>query len=247
MQAVFLAAISLLASLAPLHALPVGEESSLLADTAEQYLTDGDITEDLADQNPSPGDVKSKKASAFNRRLLRAQDHAFSRRLLRAGPDYTSAFNRRLLRGGNEAYARRLIRSPSSYNRRILRSDSAFHRRLLRSPDSSFRRRLLRSAFHRRLIRSADPSYSFKRRILKKSDPTVAKRQSLIPFPRTGKRSAGLVESEPEILTPVYQSMDSYAYDQGGDEDEGLDEQFADDQDDAEDENGDDVPLDLEV
>ena len=65
----------------------------------------------------------------------------------------------------------------------------------------------------------------------------LEKRQSLIPFPRTGKRSQGGVgtiadASEPEVLFPVYQQMSKfnlehgpeepdYAADEVEDEDEG--------------------------
>ena len=44
----------------------------------------------------------------------------------------------------------------------------------------------------------------------------MEKRQSLIPFPRTGKRASASVagssgdESEPEILFPVYQQMSKF-------------------------------------
>ena len=64
---------------------------------------------------------------------------------------------------------------------------------------------------------------SFTRRILKKSDPNVqlqapVKRQSLIPFPRTGKRSGGGAPGAPDgdaevpetlfqVLTPIYRAF----------------------------------------
>jgi hypothetical protein len=140
---------------------------------------------------------------------------AFNRRLLRSMP--TDAFNRRLLRSSHDAFSRRLLKRSGKHD--------PFARRLLRSPSPN-------SAFNRRLLRS-DPSYirggnnhqlqqrggadAFKRRILKKSvvaaaveEPMAAvgatvveKRQSLIPFPRTGKRS------DPEVALPVLQDMDS--------------------------------------
>lgn len=162
----------------------------------------------MIDQNPAPGDVKSKKAgepsSSYNRRLIRSQD-AFARRLLRSNPP-----SRWLRSSPSESFSRRLIRSSPSgaFNRRLLRSTDAYARRLLRSDAST--------SFNRRLLRS-DPYDAFKRRIFKKSaDAPMEKRQSLIPFPRTGKRASTPVagrsgdESEPEILFPVYQQMSRF-------------------------------------
>jgi hypothetical protein len=129
---------------------------------------------------------RSAADTSFNRRLLRSMPaDAFSRRLLRSAPD---AFSRRLLKrssGKQDPFARRLLRSLSS---------SAFSRRLLRSDPSSA------TGLQTRSFPDA-----FKRRILKKSaeGPSVMKRQSLIPFPRTGKRS------DPEVALPVLQDMES--------------------------------------
>ena len=130
---------------------------------------------------------RSAADTSFNRRLLRSMPaDAFSRRLLRSAPD---AFSRRLLKrssGKQDPFARRLLRSQSS---------SAFSRRLLRSDPQSSATGLQTRSF---------PD-AFKRRILKKSaeGPSVMKRQSLIPFPRTGKRS------DPEVALPVLQDMES--------------------------------------
>ena len=161
----------------------------------------------MNEQNPSPGDIKIKR-DAYSRRLLRSADQAFSRRLIRSP---------------SQSFNRRLLRSTPTYARRILRAspDAAFSRRLIRSsPRSSqytFRRRLLRSgsAYNRRLIRRSDPTEAFKRRIFKKSDPDVApgpamaKRQSLIPFPRTGKRSGSApgppADGDREIPESIFQ------------------------------------------
>jgi hypothetical protein len=66
---------------------------------------------------------------------------------------------------------------------------SAFHRRLLRSASSEFKRRITRSpasarlAFGRRITR-AGPAWA-----TVAPERILQKRQSLIPFPRTGKRS----------------------------------------------------------
>jgi hypothetical protein len=130
---------------------------------------------------------RSAADTSFNRRLLRSMPaDAFSRRLLRSAPD---AFSRRLLKrssGKQDPFARRLLRSQSS---------SAFSRRLLRSDPQSSATGLQTRSF---------PD-AYKRRILKKSaeGPSVMKRQSLIPFPRTGKRS------DPEVALPVLQDMES--------------------------------------
>jgi len=176
---------------------------------------------EITNQNPSPGDIKTKK-DAYSRRLLRStagsDNRAYSRRLIRSGAN--QSFNRRLLRSPAPTFARRILRSSG---RDV--ANLAFNRRLIRSgggSDSSFRRRLLRSgmAFNRRLLRS-DPMMSFKRRIFKKSDPDVevqapVKRQSLIPFPRTGKRSGGApgapADGDAEVPETLFQSMDSYVY-----------------------------------
>jgi hypothetical protein len=149
-----------------------------------------------------------------------AETAAFNRRLLRSMP--TDAFNRRLLRSSHDAFSRRLLKRSGKHD--------PFARRLLRSASPT-------SAFYRRLLRS-EPSYSwggnshqlqqrggadaFKRRILKKSvaataqEPkavagaaVVEKRQSLIPFPRTGKRS------DPEVALPVLQDMDTSLQEEG--------------------------------
>ena len=138
---------------------------------------------------------RSATATAFNRRLLRSMPaDAFSRRLLRSTHD---AFSRRLLKrsGKHDPFARRLLRSPSpnaAVNRRLLRSDPSW------------------GSTHQ-LQQRGGGADAFKRRILKKSvggggQETLAameKRQSLIPFPRTGKRS------DPEVALPVLQEMDS--------------------------------------
>ena len=73
--------------------------------------------------------------------------------------------------------------------------DRSFHRRLLRSTlgSNGFKRRITRSgdqsnAFSRRILRDAAGREGFRRRLTKK--------QSLIPFPRTGKRSGDIGEQE---------------------------------------------------
>ena len=152
--------------------------------------------------------MKAKKAgrssggdASFNRRLLRSMPaDAFSRRLLRsAAPD---AFSRRLLKrsaaGRQDSFARRLLRSPAAGQ----------------SPSAAFNRRLLRadpSAMHQLQARTVPDA--FKRRLLKKSaaaEPAMMKRQSLIPFPRTGKRS------DPEVAPPVLQEMEGLEPEEGG-------------------------------
>ena len=92
--------------------------------------------------------------------------------------------------------------------------DASFHRRILRSnwpKRDDFKRRLTRrsswgkssKSFDRRILRST-PAYGegFKRRITRSWDEatpspeiSVRKRQSLIPFPRTGKRSVSTESS----------------------------------------------------
>ena len=71
----------------------------------------------------------------------------------------------------------------------------SFHRRLLRSAlgSAGFKRRVTRSgeqssAFGRRILRDTAGREGFRRRL--------TKRQSLIPFPRTGKRSGETGEEE---------------------------------------------------
>jgi hypothetical protein len=147
--------------------------------------------------------MKTKKAggrsaadTSFNRRLLRSiPTNAFNRRLLRSSPD---AFSRRLLKrsGKRDTFARRLLRSgPSSaFNRRLLRSDpSRNHQLQPRSVPDAFKRRILKKS----TIGAGESA----------STVEMMKRQSLIPFPRTGKRS------DPEVALPVLQEMDSL---QGG-------------------------------
>jgi len=105
--------------------------------------------------------------------------------------------------------------------------DNTYHRRLLRSQESQlwhkrddFKRRITKRSswgksrsFDRRILRST-PGYGdggeFKRRITRSWDDAthapemmVRKRQSLIPFPRTGKRS-GSTESSNRELNQVY-------------------------------------------
>ena len=105
--------------------------------------------------------------------------------------------------------------------------DNTYHRRLLRSQGSQlwhkrddFKRRITKRSswgksrsFDRRILRST-PGYGdggeFKRRITGSWDDAthapemmVRKRQSLIPFPRTGKRS-GSTESSNRELNQVY-------------------------------------------
>jgi len=171
---------------------------------------------------------------SFSRRLLRSDPSAvaYARRLLRSDPSSSVAYARRLLRSDPSAvaYARRLLRS-DPYARRLLRSDpmtGAYSRRLIRS--GAYSRRLLRSddqtnleetgeqhpfglTVYKREI-NADPGMAFKRRLLKResSQPGMDKRQSLIPFPRTGKRaeldqSHDLMPSQPELGMPVLQKM----------------------------------------
>lgn len=111
--------------------------------------------------------------------------------------------------------------------------DSSYHRRLLRSQAhwpkrDDFKRRITRrsswgksnKSFDRRILRStaayADDGGEFKRRITRSWDEAtrapelaVRKRQSLIPFPRTGKRSASTESSNRELdQVYIYDSPD---------------------------------------
>ena len=114
--------------------------------------------------------------------------------------------------------------------------DSSYHRRLLRShwpKRDDFKRRITRrsswgksnKSFDRRILRSTD-SYGddggeFKRRITRTWDEAtrapelaVRKRQSLIPFPRTGKRSGSTESSNRELdQVYIYDSPDDDQYD----------------------------------
>jgi len=80
-------------------------------------------------------------------------------------------------------------RGGSVFNRRILRSNDW---RPLRSND--FKRRITRSYWDKSALRGE----GFKRRITRSAHgpQRLMKRQSLIPFPRTGKRSGGLANKE---------------------------------------------------
>ena len=88
------------------------------------------------------------------------------------------SFHRRLLRSGAEA--------TGDFKRRITRSShsGAFSRRVLRDTgEQGFRRRLTRSSMEA----TTAPEWR------------VEKRQSLIPFPRTGKRSGGMTMAPGEL------------------------------------------------
>jgi len=117
-------------------------------------------------------------------------------------------------------------RASSDYHRRILRSQSHWPKR------DDFKRRITKKsswgksskAFDRRILRSTaaygNNGGEFKRRITRSWDEAtrapelaVRKRQSLIPFPRTGKRS-GSTESSNRELNQVY------IYDSPDDQDE---------------------------
>ena len=75
-----------------------------------------------------------------------------------------------------------------------------FNRRILRSNDwkpfrsNDFKRRITRSYWDKNALRGE----GFKRRITRSTHgpQRLMKRQSLIPFPRTGKRSEGLANKE---------------------------------------------------
>ena len=89
----------------------------------------------------------------------------------------------------DRAFRRRLLRSVGDFKRRITRSGSGtFKRRITRSLGSSGERSMgsqgSTTAFARRILREASTGQAgFRRRITKK--------QSLIPFPRTGRSSSG--------------------------------------------------------
>ena len=101
-------------------------------------------------------------------------DRAFHRRLLRSVGD----FKRRITRSGSGAFKRRITRSGSgTFKRRITRSLGSSGERSMGSQGST-------TAFARRILREASTGQAgFRRRITKK--------QSLIPFPRTGRSSSG--------------------------------------------------------
>ena len=113
----------------------------------------------------------------------------------------------------------RVGKRDNSYHRRLLRSQARQEPQLWRKRDDFKRRITKRSSwgksrsFDRRILRST-PGYGdggeFKRWITRSWDDathapemSVRKRQSLIPFPRTGKRS-GSTESSNRELNQVY-------------------------------------------
>lgn len=175
--------------------VPVSEDREELEATAPSAILS---TTTLQQESPPPPQHKQQQLQhdeeqdgekSIHKRSI-PESNAFHRRLLRAQPE--SSYYRRLTRSGNDnAYHRRLLRSDdNAYARRLIRSQDVFNRRLIRSDNSAFYRRLLRS-----------PSEAYKRRIFKKA--------SLIPFPRTGKRSQDM-SGEDEESVPVMQTMSSY-------------------------------------
>ena len=100
-------------------------------------------------------------------------------------------------------------RGGSVFNRRILRSNNW---RPIRSND--FKRRITRSYWDKSALRGE----GFKRRITRSAHgpQRLMKRQSLIPFPRTGKRSDSLANKEQNQI---------YMFD-NDDEEDGAEENF---------------------
>lgn len=103
-----------------------------------------------------------------------------------------------------------------TFDRRILRSGDEFKRRITRSWWDNDR------PFTRRILRSGD--YAFQRRLIKRSGVEedvhgLGKRQSLIPFPRTGKRSV-IVPNQELDQVYVYEEPDTSGSFEGGIEDE---------------------------
>ena len=105
--------------------------------------------------------------------------------------DFDSAMARESRASSDRAFHRRLLRSVGDFKRRITRSGSEA------SGSSGARSTRSRSsqgsttAFTRRILREASTGQAgFRRRITKK--------QSLIPFPRTGKRSSSGTPGEQE-------------------------------------------------
>lgn len=170
--------------------VPVTEDDDGLEATPTS-LQDTTTIQHHRSQPPPNSQLLEEDQKTISKRSI-PDTSAFHRRLLRSDP--TQSYYRRLTKSGDSAYYRRLLRSDNAYARRLIRSQDVFNRRLIRSDPSTFYRRLLRS-----------PSDTYKRRIFKKA--------SLIPFPRTGKRSVDM-SGEDEESVPVLQTMASYLPDQ---------------------------------
>ena len=133
---------------------------------------------------------------------------------------------------------------------RVGKRSSAFNRRILRSAGDGFKRRITRRSwwnndggYSRRISRSA--GYDFHRRLIKRSamphedfDHQMLKRQSLIPFPRTGKRST----------IPTNKELDQFYIYENNDDDDNEDydsgaEKEDDDEYDVEEDDFDDLGI----
>ena len=136
----------------------------------------------------------------------------------RATRNFDSSFHRRILRAQSYWPKR------DDFKRRITRRSSWTDPRLSRSSLSSGRR--YKEEFHRRITRSWDEEAT------EAPELSVKKRQSLIPFPRTGKRS-GTTEPGNRENDQIY--MYEVASDEEGDdleaepEPEPLDDEELDD------------------
>eukprot|EP00088_Acartia_fossae_P068428 TRINITY_DN8688_c0_g1_i1.p1 TRINITY_DN8688_c0_g1~~TRINITY_DN8688_c0_g1_i1.p1 ORF type:complete len:269 (-),score=76.22 TRINITY_DN8688_c0_g1_i1:34-840(-) len=175
--------------------VPVTEDHEDVEATPASSMIASSSLASVQDTTPDIMNHDQDDSSDSNKRIISKRsipDSAYNRRLMRADPALQS-YNRRLVRG-DQAFARRLLRSADTYARRLLRSKDVYNRRLIRSDPSGSSA----SSFYRRLLRSNTPADAFKRRIFKKA--------SLIPFPRTGKRSMDM-PGEDEETVPVMQTM----------------------------------------